>query len=184
MSVVRPLVRHRIAVVVALCLLLLVTASGCAKSPRQTSVSRPGQASADETSTLSPLERGAVRSEALDAAQAALDAWFANDLPAIRVAYADQQYDHFVELDETYAKEGKVRVRSHEPTFLDVVDMNQYGTEVSIVYRFKDNSYFASAEGERLTQPAGDEADIRLGLVKMGDRWIVVRMIAGPDRLQ
>jgi hypothetical protein len=176
--------RTREVVALVLALLLAGSLAGCGPGPRQTTVVSNGQASSDATDTLTPLQRGEVRREVLEVARRALDAWRDNDLEVMRELYADQQYEHFASLDETYRAEGKTRVRDHETLFFDVIELNSTGTEASVNYRFKDNSYFTSTDGTRLTQPAGDEAEMRFGLVQFEGKWIIIRLIAGPERLQ
>jgi predicted lipid-binding transport protein (Tim44 family) len=163
-------------------LLVLVLASGCSRSASQTTVAPVSEE--DTTGTVTPLERGAIRREALQTVSSAMDAWVRNDLEAMREYFSDEQYEYFKTQDDQYKAEGKVRIRSHESTWTDVVEMTSGGEEVSVKYRFTDNSYFESTDGTRLTEPTGDETEMTLGLVRFEGEWVVARVIAGSERLQ
>lgn len=158
--------------------------TGCVASPRQTTVVETDGASADTTASLTPLERGAIRRDALRAVEDAVDAWLDHDMARMRKLYSEQQYESFEKKAEEQREQGKVRVREHERLFFDVNDMNETGTEVSVRYVFKDKSYFESASGEQLTKPDNDESEFQIGAAKVNGQWVVIRIIAGRDRLQ
>lgn len=172
----------RLVTVVAIAVLAGSVLAGCKASPRQAIVTKAEPV--ESTSTITPLQRGEIRREALRSAEKALDAWFANDLEAMRPYFSDQQYERFVKNDAEYRKEGKVRVRKHERLSFDANDMSGSGNEVSIRYVFTDKSYFKSTSGKQLSQPKNDEAEIQIGMSKVGDQWVVIRMITNPERLQ
>jgi predicted lipid-binding transport protein (Tim44 family) len=167
---------------IALLVLVAALAGGCARSSSQTNV--VPVSSEESTETVTPLERGELRREALRAVDDAMDAWMSNDLDAMRGLFADEQYEYFVEQNDAYLDEGKVRIRSHEATWSDVVEMTADGNEVSVKYRYTDMSYFEDADGNKLSEPAGDETEMTIVLVRFHDRWVVARIIAGAERLQ
>jgi hypothetical protein len=157
-----------------------LAAGGCASADqRQTKVidqvNPPG--------ALTPLQRGAVRSQALRAAEAAVAAFRSGDPAKMRPYFSDQYVAYYTRLKASDAKAGKVRVRVHTGTSVDITNMDQTGREVEVTYTFKNGSYFADLSGKALTKPTGKASEIDLVMDKSAKGWIVTRMFSGKDEL-
>ncbi|MDP2181282.1 MAG: hypothetical protein Q8K99_01765 [Actinomycetota bacterium] len=160
-----------------------LSTTACRSDSRQTTVLEQTP-STEDTSTITPIERGEIRRDALRATQAGIDVWLRDDIDGMREYFADDQYDYFKKQDDSYRTDGKKRVRAHEDASMDVMEMTPDGREVSIKYRFIDRSYFQAADGSRLSEPTGKDTEMTIGAVEFEGKWLLVRIIAGSDVLQ
>jgi hypothetical protein len=141
--------------------------------------------SEEATRTLTPLERGKVRREALAVAEAGLAAWLADDLAAMEEYFTEDNVDYFRGLHDQYAAEGKVRVREHSATALDITGLSEDGTEATADYYLTDDSYFADAQGRALTEPTHADATFSFTLVRTDEGgWIITRFFGAREHLQ
>lgn len=178
--------RSRPSTAIVLAGLLTVVAlstTACTDDSRQTTVIVDSP-SLENTSSITPIERGEIRREALRATRAGIDAWLADDFEAMRESFADSQFEFFKKQADTYRADDKKRVRVHEDLSMDVMEMTPDGREVSIKYRFIDRSYFQAADGSRLSEPTGKDTEMTIGAVEFDGKWLIVRIIAGSDVLR
>jgi len=159
--------------------------SGCASTTRQTEVVEEKPVAAeDTTATLTPLERGKVRRDILRAAKPAMAAFLADDEAGFKKYWDEAYVDLFADKRADYAKKGIERVRKHDVKMMDVVDMNEAGTEALVQYRFVEQSYFKDSSGKAAAPASNKETEIQLTMVKTKNGWIVQRMIAGDEVYQ
>jgi hypothetical protein len=139
--------------------------------------------SVTETDTLTPLERGKVRREVLDAARAWQETWLASDLEAMSRYADDEVLESFREPWEAYAAKGHRVEHKHEVIYLDVVDMNASGSQALVTYRYDDTSYVVDSAGRTVeTLPPFDDKEMQLTLDLQDDgTWMIVRIVAGQD---
>ena len=130
------------------------------------------------------MERGQVRREVLEVAEPGIAAFIAGDMEGIRSHFASEFAEPLIERMEENAEAGKVRVRVHEDVQMDVVDMNDSGTQAIIEYNFTDKSYFESEDGDRLTEPKTKDTVFQLTMDKTDDGWQITRVIGAMDLLQ
>jgi hypothetical protein len=175
--------RTPLALVVFVVLGLALTAlplTGCARNPRQTAVIV--QKGSDEASgTITPLERGKLRREALRAAEAGLAAWIAKDDKAMKKYFAAEQVEYYGKKVKSNLADGRVRIRAHKDATMEVVDMSKSGREVLIDYQFTDMSRFEDPDGNVIVKPTGKDKTVQLTLDQEDDGWIIVRMIGGSE---
>ena len=166
--VTRTLIRLWPGLVLALLLTVaLLGASGCGDSASQAEVvvsppSTSSEATGTADASLTPLERGRLRREVLAEARAALDAWRTADMDAMKKYFSPDLVKKVQELEATDQAQGKRHVRAHEELFLDVIEMNQDGSQASVEYRFNDNSYDVNLAGARLSEPTGEEGTFQM----------------------
>ena len=88
--------------------------------------------------------------------------------------YWDKQYVKiFADQRAEYRKEQKQRVRKHDELMLDVVELNDAGTQAIVQYRFKDQSYWADTAGKPTSKPSNKATEFQLTLDKKAKGWIV-----------
>lgn len=174
--------RIPIASAVALSALLMagVTATGCDTSDRTAVVRQP---TSEETSgTLTPVERGKVRREALDSVRAAIEAWKASDTEAMRVYLADDLVQKFEATWAPYEAKGQHIEHVHDLDYLDMIDLNQSGTQALVTYRYDDLSYVADESGAKVEDlPPFELKEIQFTLEPEDGEWKIIRAIAGED---
>lgn len=162
---------------------ILLLSSGCAPDPYQTTVRKvtPGS---ETTSAITPIERGKLRREALEAVRQGVDAWLADDLEAMKRYFSDEQVAYYQRLREESERVGRFRIRKHRDVKMDVVEMSEDGTEVSVTYAFVNDSYWADRSGRVLEKPTHKQSQIQIGAKKIDGRWLIVRMIGVPDTIR
>jgi hypothetical protein len=156
----------------------LAATAGCSSGSTAT-VSQTSDETAEASGTLTPLEKGEVHHEMLAVAEASIAAFLADDPAAIEEAYSDVYVDLFADEREEYASEGKVRVRQHDDTWVDIVEMNESGTQSLAQYKFTENSYFASESGEQLTEPEAVATEWQLTIDGSPDDGFIVTRVIG-----
>jgi hypothetical protein len=161
---------------------LLLT--GCDSGP-SVSVTQVDPASEAATDALTPIERGVVRREMLEASEEAVAAFLADDPARIEDSWPADYVELLAEQRAAYAAEGKVRVREHAETTLDVVEINENGTQAIAEYNFTELSHFETAEGTKLTEPTRAE---KLWQLTLGgtqeDGWTVIRVIGAGETFE
>lgn len=172
----RPLAAAALALLV-----LAAPVTGCDRS--QGPVVDLDGGSVTETDTLTPLERGKVRREVLDAARAWQETWLAGDLDAMSRYAGDEVLTSFRDAWDPYEARGHRVEHEHEIVYLDVVDMNTAGTQALVTYRYDDTSYVVDSAGRTVeTLPPFDDKEIQLTLDLQEDgSWMIVRIVAGQD---
>lgn len=165
-------------------LLSVLGASGCAgREPRGAVVIEQAPKPVEDTSTITPLERGRARRDAMDAAEKAIAAFLADDEPGIKKYWAEQ----YQKLWKTYraqnAENGVQRVRKHSNIeIFDVVEMGREGKDAIVQYRFTDESVFKDASGKVVAPPANRATEFQLTMAKRDDgTWYVKRLVAGDE---
>jgi len=169
------------AIAIAVVTLVLAGAvSAC--SPKPDTIVEVDAGSVDDTATLTPLERGTARREALDAVRGMIDGWMASNADAMRLHAADSVVAPFAEAFATYAAEGRRVEHVHDVIYLDVVDLNREGTQALVTYRYNDSSVVVDGGGATVeTLPVLREKEMQLTLDLTPEGWTVVRIIAGTD---
>lgn len=155
-----------------------LTATGCDSEPAAT-VTQVNPNAEEGTSTLTPLERGALRREILDTVQTGIDAWIAGDTDGMRVVFNDDVMTAYERAWEDYEARGLTVSHVHEMQYYDVVDLNKSGTQALVKYRYADTSYLANASGERVEDlEVLDENEIQFTVEQQEDgSWMAVRII-------
>ena len=93
--------------------------------------------------------------------------------------------DTWADYRESYAAEDKTRIREHVDTWIDIIDMNETGSQGLAQYKFTDESYFADSEGSPITDPPGKSTEWQLTIERAEDgTYYVIRMVAGADTIQ
>lgn len=169
--------------VLACALAMLLLSSGCAPDPYQTTV-RKVPPEAEATSSITPLERGKLRREALEAVREGMAAWLADDLEAMKRYFSDEQVAYYQDLREESERTGRFRIRRHSDVKMDVVEMSEDGSEVSVTYAFVNDSYWADRSGRMLDKPTRKQSQIQIGAKKIDGRWVIVRMIGVPETIR
>ena len=171
----------RRACLLALAIVLSTTAlPGCSRGTGTTVDVDAG--SEEDTSTLTPLERGEARRAALDVTRAWIEAWMESDADAMRSVAATTVVEPFEEAWEGYADKGQHIQHVREQTYLDVIDMTRDGSQALVTYRYNDDSYVANASGTKVKSlPAFTEKEIQLTLDYVDGEWLIIRIIAAED---
>ena len=153
----------RRACLLALAIVLSTTAlPGCSRGTGTTVDVDAG--SEEDTSTLTPLERGEARRAALDVTRAWIEAWMESDADAMRSVAATTVVEPFEEAWEGY------------------IDMTRDGSQALVTYRYNDDSYVANASGTKVKSlPAFTEKEIQLTLDYVDGEWLIIRIIAAED---
>lgn len=154
--------------------------AGCRSNPRQTRVI-VSDVSEEDTSTITPLQRGKIRRQALDQIQEGLDSWIAGDLAAMKKHFSDGQMEFYREAAEERAQRGLERVRRHAQPKLELTEMTSNGKEVIATYVFVNKAFTRDRNGEITSKPANKAAEIQISAVEVDGTWIIVRMIGGTD---
>ncbi len=121
--------------------------AGCSQDPSQTSVVS-GDAAAVKTE-LTPLQRGEVRTSALRTAKPAVASWEAMDPAAMAKTWTPRWVNYYKKLYADYAAQGKKRVRDFKVQSIDVVDMNQDGSQVLVDVWGYDRGYLVDSSGTK-----------------------------------
>jgi len=148
---------------------------GCAPQPssQSTVITQP------QAQGITPLQRGTIRRDVLDAAQPALTAWLSSDPKAMAKYFKPYYVSYYTNLYSKYAKQGKQRVRKLKVSSMNVSDMNKTGTQALVDVTFIDHQYFADLKGNPITKPTNKSTFIQLTLDKQKDgTWRVDNMIA------
>jgi len=174
--------RHRLGVSAVIGLLVAVTAvtaTACARQETTTIIRDPEVLSEDATTTaLTPLERGALRREALRVAKAGWAAFEQNDTDAMSEYFADSIVEGFVDRYARYAAQGRERHRDYEVLFFDVTKMSADGREATVTITAIDNSYYVEPSGAT-TRPESRERSIQFVLVSEdGESFTIEQFIA------
>lgn len=157
--------------------------AGCTSAPAPT-VTHVDQVSADDTTTLTPLERGEERREVLDTLQAGIDAWIANDPETMRLYFGDNVMRPFESAWADFDEQGLTVVHVQEPIYFDVTEFNRTGTQALVTYRYDDDSYLVDSGGAKVEdlEPLSDN-DIQFTAEKQDDgSWLAVRIIGSSLR--
>lgn len=180
---------RRLLALAAACLAALVVVpalSGCA-SPRQTEVTPAEQISEESTAGLTPLQKGAIRRDALRVAKAGVAAFLADDPDAIRSVFATQYVEYWSKVRGDNLADTRRRVRKHRLESIDVTQLNDDGTQAVVEYYFNDQSYYTDLAGKQVSQPSSGKAAeemLQLTLVKTDEGWAIIRMIGDEQVLK
>ncbi|MHB9148473.1 MAG: hypothetical protein ACYC33_00060 [Thermoleophilia bacterium] len=162
----------------------LVTGCGGGADASQTRVETAVTQDATKT-TVSPLERGKIRREVLRVAEEGMAAWLTDDLDAASEYWSKDNVDRFREQDESYAEEGKRRVREHSSVTMDAVDMSSIGDQAIVEYNFTDDSHFVDSAGKQIGEPTHKETLFQLTLqIEDEGVWRIERVIGASESLQ
>lgn len=174
-----------IRVAAALCFFcaLIVPTAGCSRDPYQTTVKKVSFVE-ESTSTITPIERGKIRREALASVRRGVAAWLADDAEAMRQYFSEEQLEYYAKLRDESKRTGRYRIRKHSEGMMDVIDMSPDGTEVSVTYAFVNDSYWADSKGRVLEKPTHKKSQIQIGAKKIDGKWIIVRMIGVPETIR
>lgn len=166
---------------VAAALLAAVTLTGCAPEARPSTVVREPESPQD---VLTPRERGQLRTEVVETARGAWDAFVAMDTEAMAPYFTPAMVDQYAELYAGYERDGRERRRVYEVTHFDAITMTDDGSQAEILVKLVDNSYFVEADGTR-TVPTGEERDVTL-MMERGDdgAYRVTRIFAAREFLE
>jgi hypothetical protein len=173
----------RAFVVLAAVLLLPMTLGliGCG-SKDTTTIITDVPSSTEETATLTPLERGQLRREALRDIELAVDAWVAGDRERMAEHYAEEMLTRFTDQWDELAARAQTMKHVHRVDSLDVIDMNSSGTQVLATYKFFDESVAVDESGRAVEEPVNADADVQFTVERNDDgSWTIVRII-GPVR--
>jgi predicted lipid-binding transport protein (Tim44 family) len=165
---------------VALLLAAVLPATGCSRDSGPTIVNE--EANVEDTSTITPLQRGKERRDALAMLRTAMDAWSDSDLATMQKYFPNVAVDQFKETWADYAAEGLTVKHVHEVTYLDVTEMNRSGTQALVTLSMVDNSYLVERNGKTARDLPVLDKDIQFTLEKdeNGD-WKIKRMVASVD---
>lgn len=161
----------------------LAVLAGCTADPYQTTVRRADE-QAETTGVVTPIERGRIRREALEAVRQGMAAWVASDLDEMKRYFLDEQLAYYQKLHDESVRQNRYRVRRHSDVKMDVVEMSKDGTEVSVTYAFVNDSYWADRSGRILEKPTHKQSQIQVGAKKIDGRWLIVRMIGVPETIR
>lgn len=159
----------------------LIVLAGCSRGSN--TVVDPTGGAREETSTLTPLERGKVRREILHEVDKWIAGWMASDVDAMSEVATDTVVAEFEKVWSDYAKKGQRVVHVHTRKYLDVIDLAKDGHQALVTYRYDDDSYVANAAGTRVeTLPPFKDKEIQLTVDRQDDgSWLIVRIIAGEN---
>ncbi len=161
--------RHLTRTAVAASLIALSVLTGCTRSEPDTRIIR----GAEETTqtVLSAIERGKLRTEVLETAHPAWDAWAAMDIEAMEPLFAASLVMQRAELKDEYERQGKAPRDYGEVQSFDVVTMSPDGARVEVLIV--------------LITPEGMERKVNFVLERdETDEYRVTSVIAAPDMLR
>lgn len=151
--------------------------SGCVEQPAARVETIP-QVSKETTGSLTPIERGRIRREALDSVRELVKAWDAGDKDTMKAKLPASVYKRFEDRWKEYGDGTKVQgVR--DVRYLDVTEMNKAGTQATVAYKFHDGSKLVNASGKTVGDlPAikNVECSITLERKEGTDEWKIIRM--------
>jgi hypothetical protein len=177
--------RGRLAATLAiLALAVILSSTACAPEPTTTVKQPVAQQSEVDTSSLTPLERGQARTAILKDVRAAIAAWQDSDAATMREYMTDDLVEKFESTWAGYEAEGKRIVHVQEQSYLDVIELNNQGTQALVTYRYDDDSYLVDSAGNK----AGElepftEKEMQLTLDKspQDEHWTIIRIIASEN---
>lgn len=173
----------RLLVLTTALVVCVAAVSACAPdTARQTSVTRVSPA--DASSTISPLERGAYRREALEVARAAVAAFLADDQARIVALWPKDYASRWEQERRDDSRKGIEHERRHKLDRIDVTDMNADGTQVIVEYYFTDLSRDVDSEGHVVGTARDEPSMVQMTLVRDARGWHVIRVIGGADSLR
>lgn len=159
---------------------LAVSVTACDEGGRTTVVTRSSQE--ETTGTLTPVERGRIRREALDVVRAAIAAWQDSDLESMKEYFAPELVAKFEKAWEPYRAKNQHVVHVHEVDYLDMIEMNNAGTQALVTYRYNDDSYVADAAGNKIEDlPPFELKELQFTLQLENGQWKIIRSIGGED---
>jgi hypothetical protein len=159
--------------------LTMIALAGC-DTGDSTTIVLDATEDADETGTLTPLERGEVRRQALRDIEVAVEAWVSGDRERMADHFSDEMLARFTDQWDELAEQGHSIRHVHDVMILDVTEMNATGTQVLAKYKFRDESVVVDESGRTVEGPLNAEADAQLTAERTDDgSWIIVRII-GP----
>lgn len=159
----------------------LVLLSGCSRGSN--TVVDPTGGAKEDTSTLTPLERGKVRREILHEVDRWIAGWMASDADAMSEVATETVVAEFEKVWDGYAKKGQRVEHVHTRKYLDVIDLARDGHQALVTYRYDDASYVVDASGRRVeTLPPFTDKEIQLTVDRQEDgSWLIVRIIAAEN---
>ena len=176
----------RLLKVAALAVLAAATLFATACKPEEaTVVKQPNRTQSQvETDTITPLERGQIRTAVLRDVRAAIDAWQESDGDTMRLYMAEDLVERFENTWSDYEADGLRVAHVHDVAYLDVIELNIDGTQALVTYRYDDSSYLVDgSSGDRVKNlPAFSDKEMQLTIDKQDDgSWLIVRVIAADD---
>jgi predicted lipid-binding transport protein (Tim44 family) len=160
--------------------LTMIALVGCDTGDSTTIVLDATEDADETTGTLTPLERGQVRRQALRDIEAAVEAWVSGDRESMADHFSDEMLARFTDQWDELAEQGHSIRHVHEVMVLDVTEMNATGTQVLAKYKFLDESVVVDESGRTIEGPVNAEADAQLTAERADDgSWVIVRII-GP----
>lgn len=161
---------------VAASLIAVSVLTGCARSEPDTRIIR-GPAETTQT-VLSAIERGKLRTEVLETAHPAWDAWAAMDIEAMEPLFAASMVMQRAELKDEYERQGKEPRDFGEVQSFDVVTMSPDGARVEVLI-------VLVAPDDSTVDPPGTERKVNF-IMERDDagEFRVTSVIAGADTLK
>jgi len=92
--------------------------------------------------------------------------------------------DYYRSLADKNTAAGLVRVRVHEQTSLDAVEMDATGQQVVVRYAFLNRSYTKNRSGAVVSAAIDKPAEVEITLRKTDGAWVVQQMFAGKETLE
>lgn len=169
------------AVAAALGLGLILAVPGCSTEPATRVIVSPSE---EGTKTITPLERGTIRREALEDIRTGVDAWVANDIGGVTAHFEQPARGMLLDKWARLAKDGKRVVHVHRDAKLTMIDLKKDGSQALVNYDFIDESYVVGKSGARTEKGSGKATEIQLTIEMRGETWVVIRMIGGSDAIR
>ncbi|MDH4139417.1 MAG: hypothetical protein OEV43_02480 [Coriobacteriia bacterium] len=178
--------RERLLSAVALAILAATVLSVSACEPRGTTTVTQSDraASRPDTDSISPLERGQIRTKILQNVRAAISAWQASDSEDMRLYMTEDLVARFEKTWSDYEAEGLRVAHVHDVVYLDVIELNAGATQALVTYRYDDRSYLVDeSSGDKVEDlPVFTNKEMQLTVDRQDDDgWLIVRVIAADD---
>jgi hypothetical protein len=160
-----------------------LTIAGCGSRPSPDVQVIPSVVD-DTTNAITPIERGKLRRNALESAEAGVRAWTEGDGPGINEYFSTEYAQLLQEQLNDYKSEYKRRNRLHSNVWMDVTEISRQGDQAIVDYNFTDESYFVGSDGKQMTEPSKKKTMIQLTLRKEQGEWRITQMIGSAEALQ
>lgn len=174
--------RPAIVPAVLLSTALMLGSAGCSGEPTTRIINEP-ESAVEATDTITALERGVIRREALTEVREAIATWAASDREGMAEHFSDSVMNDFAKNWEPFDERGLSVKHVHEELYLDMIDLNSDGSQALVTYRYKDTSYLVDASGKKVEDlPAFEQKEIQFTVETDDDgKWVIVRAIGGAD---
>lgn len=177
--------RTALAVLLAAIMLPMLLA-GCDSEPTTVIDANPTQGT-EQADAMTALDRGKMRREILEDAEAGRQAWLSGDREAFTEYFGPEPQEQMFVRWDAADEDGYVIEREHDVIMLDVTDLSTDGHQAIVSYTFTDRTVVYDDQGNVAFPASGIEADFQLTLQpdpEDPDRWVVVRMIGTKEAAQ